>query len=175
MNSTVLIALVAHFGTLSLLAFGGVGALTPEIHRVVVDQQHWMTAREFVDYFAIAQATPGPNALLVTLIGWHVAGIVGAVVATLAISLPGAIFTWIVAGIWQHFRHHPMRQRIQLGLAPLTVGLVCCTAWVLIGLADHNAIGVALTMGSAVISWRSKLNPLWLLAFGAALGAAGFV
>jgi chromate transporter len=60
-------------------------------------------------------------------------------------------------------------------LAPLTVGLVCCTAWVMIGLADHNATGAALTVGCAVVSWRSKLNPLWLLAFGAALGVAGFV
>jgi chromate transporter len=175
MNATVLIALVAHFGALSLLAFGGAGALTPEIHRVVVDQQHWMTAREFVDYFAIAQAAPGPNVLFITLIGWHVAGVVGAVAATLAMCVPGALFTWVVAGLWQRFRDHPMRQRIQLGLAPLTVGLVCCTAWVLISLADHNAAGIALTVGSALVSWRSKLNPLWLLAFGAALGAAGWV
>lgn len=175
MSPTVLIALVAHFGALSLIAFGGVGALTPEIHRVVVDQQQWMTAREFVDYFAIAQAAPGPNVLLVTLIGWHVAGLVGALAATLAMSLPGAVFTWIVSGLWQRFRDHPMRRRIQLGLAPLTVGLVSCTAWVLINLADHNVVAALLTAGAALASWKTRLNPLWLLAFGALVGALGFV
>ena len=54
--SPALIALVIHFGLLSLLAFGGAGALTPEIHRVVVDQQGWLTERQFLDYFAIHRA-----------------------------------------------------------------------------------------------------------------------
>ena len=173
--NTALIALVVHFGLLSLLAFGGAGALTPEIHRVVVDQQGWLTERQFLDYFAIAQAAPGPNVLFVTLIGWHVAGVIGALAATLAMCLPGAAFTWVIAGLWQRFRDHPLRFRIQQGLAPLTVGLVCCTAWVMIRLADHNAVAGLLTVSAAGIAWRTRFNPLWLLAVGAALGAAGYV
>lgn len=173
--SPALLLLVVHFGLLSLLAFGGASALAPEIHRVVVDQQGWLTERQFVDYFAIAQAAPGPNVLFVTLIGWHVAGVVGAVAATLAMCLPGAACTWIVAALWQRFRDHPLRRRIQRGLAPLTVGLVSCTAWVLIRLADHGAVAGLLTATAALVSWRSRFNPLWLLALGAVLGAAGFV
>ncbi|RTL54404.1 MAG: chromate transporter [Rhodocyclaceae bacterium] len=173
--SPALIALTIHFSLLSLLAFGGAGALTPEIHRVVVEQQGWLTQREFVDYFAIAQAAPGPNVLFITLIGWHVAGVVGALAATLAMCLPGAAFTWIIAGLWQRFRDHPLRQRIQQGIAPLTVGLVCCTAWVMIRLADHQATAYLLTATTALLSWRTRLNPLWLLAAGALLGALGYV
>ncbi|GAB2180220.1 chromate transporter [Denitratisoma sp. agr-D3] len=173
--SPALLALVIHFGLLSLLAFGGAGALTPEIHRVVVEQQGWLTERQFVDYFAIAQAAPGPNVLFITLIGWHVAGVGGALAATLAMSLPGAAFTWVIASLWQRFRDHPLRQRIQQGIAPLTVGLVCCTAWVMIRLADHNAVAGLLTVAAALISWRSRLNPLWLLAGGALLGVLGYV
>ena len=171
----VLLALVLHFGLLSLLAFGGAGALTPEIHRVVVEQQGWLTERQFVDYFAIAQAAPGPNVLFITLIGWHVAGVVGALAATLAMCLPGAAFTWVIAGLWQRFRDHPLRQRIQQGIAPLTVGLVCCTAWVMIRLADHHWLAGGLTLAAALVSWRTRFNPLWLLAAGAVLGAAGYV
>lgn len=173
--SPALIALTIHFGLLSLLAFGGAGALTPEIHRVVVEQQGWLTQREFVDYFAIAQAAPGPNVLFITLIGWHVAGVVGALAATLAMCLPGAAFTWVIAGLWQRFRDHPLRQRIQQGIAPLTVGLVCCTAWVMIRLADHQTTAYLLTATTALLSWRTRLNPLWLLAAGALLGALGYV
>jgi len=82
MTPALLLALAANFALLSLLAFGGIGAVTPEIHRVAVEQLHWLSEREFVDYFAIAQGAPGPNVLFVTLIGWHVAGIAGALVAT---------------------------------------------------------------------------------------------
>lgn len=175
MNLDDLWSLAVHFASISLLAFGGVGALTPEIYRMVVDQQQWMSGRVFVDLFAIAQGAPGPNVLIITLIGWWVAGIPGAVVATLAMSLPGSVLTYYVSRLWQRFRHHPLRKRIQLAIAPLTVGLVSCTAWVLIRLADHHLIGYGLSAASALIALRTRLNPLWLLATGACLGASGLL
>ncbi len=171
--SPVLLGLALQFALLSLLAFGGVGAVTPEIHRVAVDQLHWLSEREFVDYFAIAQGAPGPNVLFVTLIGWHVAGITGAIIATLAMSLPGAALTYGVSRLWIVYRDRPWRHRIQRGIAPVTVGLVCCTAWIMAGLADHSPTRAALTVASAALALRSRLNPLWLLAGGALLGAAG--
>jgi len=175
MSASLLLALAANFALLSLLAFGGIGAVTPEIHRVAVEQLHWLSEREFVDYFAIAQGAPGPNVLFVTLIGWHVAGVAGALVATLAMSLPGAVLTYAVGRLWTAFRDRPWRHRIQRGIAPLTVGLVGCTAWIMAGLADRTAAGAALTLASALIALRSRVNPLWLLAGGALLGAAGWL
>ena len=175
MHPEALCSLATHFASISLLAFGGVGALTPEIHRMVVDQQEWMDGRVFVDLFAIAQGAPGPNVLFITLIGWWVAGVPGAIVATLALSLPGSILTYFVARLWLRFRDHPVRRRIQAAIVPLAVGLVCCTAWVLIGLADTHGIAYALTATSALLALRGKFDPLWLLAAGAALGAAGLL
>ncbi|MGL4261626.1 MAG: chromate transporter, partial [Afipia sp.] len=87
------------FGLMSLLAIGGANSTIPEMHRVAVDVQHWMTNSQFADMFAIAQLSPGPNVLIVTLIGYHVAGIAGALVATFAMCGPSAVFAYFVSNM----------------------------------------------------------------------------
>ena len=72
-----LFTLLWTFGMLSLFAVGGALSAIPEMHRVAVDVNHWMSDRQFADMVAIAQLSPGPNVLVVTLIGFHVAGAVG--------------------------------------------------------------------------------------------------
>ena len=69
--------LAVQFAIMSLLALGGANAVVPEIHRQAVELRGWMTERQFADMFAISQAAPGPNVMIVTLVGYHVAGIVG--------------------------------------------------------------------------------------------------
>ena len=176
MTPGVLLTLVAHFAGLSLIAFGGASAVVPEMQRLVVEQQHWMTAREFTDLFAIAQAAPGPNMMIVTLVGWHVAGLAGAVLATAAFCAPGALLAWTTMRLWQRFRDSPWRSRIQRGLVPVTVGLVASTAWLLANsAAGKHGVGVAIAIATALAAWRSTINPLWLLAAGALLGLTGLV
>ena len=70
--------LFLEFALLSFVAFGGATALLPEMHRVVVENHHWLDDTTFTHLYAIAQAAPGPNVLVVTLIGWKVAGLAGA-------------------------------------------------------------------------------------------------
>lgn len=176
MSSPVLLTLIFHFAGLSLVAFGGASAVVPEMHRLVVEQQHWMTAQEFTDLFAIAQAAPGPNMMIVTLVGWHVAGLSGALLATVAFIAPGAILTYAMVHVWQNLRASPWRERIQNGLLPVTVGLVSSTAWLLAsGAAGRHGMGIAIALTVAIAAWRSRLNPLWLLAAGALLGTSGLV
>ena len=69
----------------------------PEMHRVAVDVHHWMTDKQFADMFAISQLSPGPNVLIVTLIGYSVAGVAGALVATLAMCGPTAVVAYYVS------------------------------------------------------------------------------
>ena len=69
---------------MSLFAIGGANGAIPEMHRLVVETRGWMTDRQFADMFALAQVTPGPNVIIVALIGYHVAGIGGALVTTRA-------------------------------------------------------------------------------------------
>lgn len=171
-----LLMLVAHFAGLSLIAFGGASAVVPEMHRLVVEQQHWMTASQFTDLFAIAQAAPGPNMMIVTLVGWHVAGLAGAILATAAFCAPGAILALSVMRIWHGLRDSPWRARIQGGLLPVTIGLVASTAWLLAeGNAAGHGIRMAVAVASAVVAWRSTFNPLCLLLVGAALGGLGLL
>ncbi len=174
--SHILLTLIAHFAGLSLIAFGGASAVVPEMHRLVVEQRHWMSAQQFTDLFAIAQAAPGPNMMIVTLVGWHVAGIAGAILSTLAFCAPGAMLAYVTVRLWYRFRDSPWRKRIQDGLVPVTVGLVASTAWLLAhSAAGNHGFGIIIAMAAAIAAWRSKLNPLWMLATGATLGLTGMV
>jgi chromate transporter len=87
-DSDILTTIAVQFAIMSFLALGGANAVAPEIHRLTVEVHGWIDDRQFADMFAISQAAPGPNVMIVTLIGFHVAGFWGAVVATLAMCGP---------------------------------------------------------------------------------------
>jgi chromate transporter len=171
MNPTVALALL--FGQLSLLAFGGANSILPDLQRQVVGQG-WMSGHEFAALFALAQAAPGPNMMVVSLIGWRVAGLSGALVSTIAIAGPTSVLTYLTAGAWFRLRDRPWRKAIQAGLLPVTVGLVMASA--------------ALITASTILGWQTgiiaaavaglvyftKFHPLPILAGAAALGALGF-
>ncbi len=170
--SHTLTVLAAVFAELSLLAVGGANALLPEMQRQAA-QHGWMTPAEFAALFALAQAAPGPNMLVVALVGWHVAGLAGALVATLAFIAPAGLLTYTVAGLWQRFREADWRVAIQAGLTPVTVGLVMGAA-VLLCRASITGVGTFLVvLAAAAALLVTRLHPLWMLAAGAALGAAG--
>ncbi|TMH38217.1 MAG: chromate transporter [Betaproteobacteria bacterium] len=169
----VLIELVEQFGLLSFLAIGGVNALIPEIHRRVVDVYQWMSNAEFAQAFAISQASPGPNMLIVSVIGWKVYGFLGALVATLAICAPSSVLTFAIAHVWDRFRDAPLRAAIQRGLAPVTVGLVLASGYVLARTADETLPAYAITAATAALALITRVHPLWFLITAAALGAFG--
>ncbi|MBS7539635.1 chromate transporter [Ancylobacter lacus] len=164
-------ALAAHFLTVSLLAVGGANAVLPEMHRQVVEQAGWMTDAQFSQTFAIAQAAPGPNVMVVTLIGWHVAGLVGALVATAAMCAPTCVLAYLVGGVWHRFRAARWRRVMQAALVPMTIGLIAASGVVLAQGAARGPGTLALTMASAAVLFFTRLSPLWVLAAGAALGA----
>ena len=176
MISPALVELTAQFLLLSMLSIGGANAIIPEIHRRVVDVQHWMTDADFAQLFALSQAAPGPNVLIVSLIGWKVAGVIGGVVAMLAMSGPSSLLTYGVAHAWERFRDAPWRVAIQRGLAPVTVGLILASGYVLTRTADQSSwVAYALTGVTLVVSLTSRLHPLWLLGAAGIVGAMGWV
>jgi chromate transporter len=170
MNLSLLIDLAQQFSLLSFLAIGGVNALIPELHRRVVENAHWLNDAEFAQAFAIAQAAPGPNMLIVSLIGWKVHGILGALVCTIAIYAPSSALTFAVAHAWDRFRDAPLRKAIQHGLAPVTVGLVLSSGFILARTVDHSALAGGLTVATVALALATRLHPLWMLAAGAAIG-----
>ena len=173
--TSALTELAEQFSALSFLAIGGVNALIPEIHRRVVEVEHWMTDADFAQAFAIAQAAPGPNMLIVSVIGWKVAGVLGALVATAAICVPSSVLTFAIAHVWDRFRDAPLRAAIQHGLAPVTVGLVLASGYILARTTDQTWVALAITAATVAMTLGTRWHPLLLLGVGGALGVAGFV
>lgn len=172
---SLLADLFVQFALLSFVAFGGATALLPELYRVVVENRHWIDPATFSHLYAIAQAAPGPNVLVVTLIGWEVAGLAGALVATLAICLPMSVVVYLVYGHWEAFRAARWRQAVQIGVAPLAVGLIFSGALLVGQSAGLGWAGWGFVLAVAGFSVRTKYHPLWCIAAGAVLGFAGFV
>lgn len=168
-----LVSLAAIFSQLSLLAFGGGNTILPEMQRQVVDIHHWMSAQEFSAMFALAQAAPGPNMMVVTLVGWHVAGWPGVLVVTLAKFGPSSILTGLVLHLWQRFKDASWRRTVQAGLVPMTVGLVAASAALITEASAHTWSLAAITAGCALVTFTTKVHPLWVLAAGALLGLSG--
>jgi chromate transporter len=170
---TMIIAIILQFGLLSLLAFGGANAILPELHRIVVESNHWMSSVEFTRMFAIAQATPGPNVIIVTLIGWQMAGFAGAVAATLAICGPSGILIFIFMHYWKKVSGSPWRNIVQVGIAPLAVGLVLASGIIIAHSANETPWAYVLTGLTMLINMIFRFNPIWLIAAGALLGLSG--
>ena len=179
-------SLFLHFVSLSLLAIGGAITTAPDMHRFLVDQQHWLTDAQFNASIAIAQAAPGPNVLFVALLGWNVGlnagsiltGLLGIFVSMLGILMPSTSLTYLAAQ-WGH-RNRELRavRAFKQGMAPIVVALLIATGWIL---AQSNGPELKnwpiwlVTALTALIVWRSKIHLLWLLGAGALLGWFGLV
>lgn len=168
-----LLALAVQFAILSLLAVGGAMAVVPEMHRQAVEVHQWMTERQFADLFAIAQAAPGPNIIVVTLIGFQAAGIAGALTATAAMCGPACVLTFYVARVFDRFRHARWRIVIQAGLVPVSVGLFAAGAFIIARAADTGLATLAITLVTAAVTYFTRFNPLWLFAAAGVLGYLG--
>lgn len=166
----ILADLALTFGVLSLVAFGGMPSVMPEMQRLVVDVKGWTTPAQFIQLFAIAQAAPGPNVLIVSLVGWRAAGLPGAIVALLAVCAPAAVLAWWIADLWERFKESPWRRAFQKAIAPLVVGLTLSGGYVLCTPATPDWRLWLIAGASAVAMLALKVNPLWLLAAGGAAG-----
>ncbi|MFN4325706.1 MAG: chromate transporter [Azonexus sp.] len=171
----IVVQLFIDFALLSFVAFGGATALLPEMHRVVVENHHWLDDTTFTHLYAIAQAAPGPNVLVVTLIGWKVAGLAGALAATTAMCLPMSIVIYLVIDRWEGFAGKRWQRAISLGVSPLAVGLIFSGATLIAQAADFGGAAWLLVVATVIASLRLKLHPLWFIAVGAGLGLAGLV
>src|SRR3981189_1595501 len=174
-DSNPILTLGWTFGLMSLFAVGGANAAIPEMHRIAVDVQHWLTDKQFADIYAIAQLSPGPNVLIVTLIGYSVAGIAGALAATLAMCAPTAVLAYYVS----HFLGRPSHSRwpgiMQAALVPLSIGLMGASGLILALTSDRTWTAGLMTAATAVLAFATRLNPLWMLLAGGCLGFAGVI
>lgn len=166
-----MLELAFYFALLSLISVGGIPSVMPEMQRIVVDVQSWMTAADYTQAFAIAQAAPGPNVLVTAVVGWKVFGFAGAFVALGAFCAPAAALAYYIGGFWDRMRDAPWRKTFQRALVPVTVGFIVSGGWVLATPHGLDWKSVVIAGTAAAVSYFSKLNPLWLLAAGGIAGA----
>lgn len=179
LSAAELLGLFGHFLVLSLLSVGGAITTAPDMHRYVVAEHHWITDTQFTSSIAIAQAAPGPNVLFVAVMGWNIAGPVGALATMAGILLPAAVLS-LTAGRWGTQRRNTRGVRAFTGgLAPMTIGLLLATGWVLaepfLRTPEHRLGAVALIAVTVALMHRTRISPMWLVGLGAVVGALGWV
>lgn len=186
--------MLGHFLALSLMAVGGAIATAPDLHRYLVEQQHWLSESQFSDSMALAQAAPGPNLLFIPLMGWNVGinsagamasgatawawGLLGVVTSLLGMLLPSTTLA-LAAARWSHQNREQLGVRaFKAGMAPVVVGLLGSTGWILAHAQDggrNNWPLWLLSAAGALLVWRTRIHLLWLLAAGGLLGWVGLV
>lgn len=175
MDRTELSALFLHFLALWFVAIGGPTTILPDIHRYVVEVNHWMTSTQFAEIYTLARVAPGPNVMYVTLIGWHLAGLAGAAATTLPLLVPAATLTVVVGHLNERYPNAPIGRAIRRGLTPLTIGLTFASGSILMSAVNHDWRGYLLTLFTVAVVLCKPWNPLWLLAVGALAGILGLV
>lgn len=169
MSEFRLLGLIVVFAPLSLMSFGGGQAIIADMQHQVVDVQHWMTGPEFVDIFALSRAAPGPSTLIAALIGWHVAGLWGAIVATLAIYVPSSIVVYGAVRWWHASKDSPWRGALERGLAPVAVGLIFAGALTVLEAADADALQIITTAIATGLLMYTRINIYTIMAAAAGL------
>lgn len=179
------LSLFVHFLMLSLMQFGGAISVSADMQRFLVEDKGWLAQSQFSDAIALAQAAPGPNVLFVALMGWHLGmntGSLGAALGGVALTmagilLPSSILNYHIAQ-WGH-RNRELRavRAFRLGMAPIVIGMLLATSWLLAGAGSSKSSWPAwlLALLSCLLIWRTRLHLLWMLGAGALLGALGFV
>jgi chromate transporter len=175
MKPGTLFHLMAVFGALSVLSIGGGNTILPQMHLDAVKQFHWIDDSQFADLFAISQAAPGPSILIVTLIGYAAAGVLGALVATVAMIVPAGALVYFTARFWNAAKDAQWRRAVEKGFAPLTVGLVLASGVIVAKSADHGYREWALTAVATVVFTCTKTNPLIVVGIAGVIGWLGWV
>ena len=168
-----LLAIFGHFLLLSMMAIGGAITTAPDMQRFVVGERSWLTDAQFTASVALAQSAPGPNLLFVAVVGWNVAGLAGVLATMTGILLPSTTLA-LAATRWGAARRESLGVRaFTAGLAPLTLGLLMSTGWVLTEPARHHPGAIVLVLATVLFMLRTKLSPMWMVGAGAVVGAFG--
>lgn len=169
MKDGVLVTLATTLAGLSVAAVGGANALTPALREVVVQQRSWMTDEVFGQLFALSQASPGPNVLMASAVGWKVAGLAGLAVSTVAILLPSSLIALALGRLVEKQGERPWLKALRSALAPMAIGLLLASGLVMARSQNHSQIEWIFTLGAAILAMR-RLNPALILSLAAAAG-----
>ena len=167
---TSVLQLLGVFSLLSICAVGGGTAVLPEMKAYTVTQFHWLTEEQFGQIYSLGQLAPGPNMLMVSVIGYRVAGLLGAAAAIVGFFLPACLLMYFVGRIWDRFADSPWKLAIQNGLAPVTIGLMLAGTLVLARAVILGPATAAIAVVVTLILLRVHINPALLIFGGGVVG-----
>lgn len=171
MSAPALLALFAHFLSLSVFATGGGMALASDMHRYVVDEHGYLTHTQFINSIALAQAAPGPNILFVTVMGWQMAGLPGALATTLGMSLPAMVFPVLISRANRMAQFNRLIRALQRGLGPIALGLMASTCFLLMRETPGPWLGLACIAASVAVLTLTRTPPVAVILAAGVLGA----
>ena len=172
MSFALLIQIARVFAILSLVSVGGANAVLPEIRRQVVLVHGWMSDAAFANLFAISNAAPGPNIILVSLIGWQLAGLAGLLVATLAIMIPSSALAFIAGRAIKRWSDRRWIQLLKEGLVPVALGLILASGISMMRTAAQDELTVVIGLATAGFVVFSGRNPLWAITLATGVNIA---
>jgi chromate transporter len=167
-------ALARVFGYLSLLTVGGGMAAFPALTNLTVNVHHWLTMRQLIHFYSVGQMAPGPNMMMIVSVGEKVAGLLGALVVVVAFFLPTALLCFVVGRLWIRLVNWPWRRSIELGLAPVSIGLFLAGCLILGKGAVTGWVDLIVCAVVFTVILRTKINPAFLILGGAVVGVVAF-
>ena len=156
------VQLALTFALLSILAVGGGTAVLPEMQTLLA-HQFGIDHTQFVHIYSMGQVAPGPNMLMVLVIGFQVAGLVGAGVVLLSFFLPSSILCFYVGRVWNRFGDSPWRRSIQNALEPISIGLMASGVFAVAKASVVSPITLALALITLYLILRTKINPVFVI------------
>ncbi len=163
MNWDVLLSMAENFAKVALVSVGGISIMIPEIHRQVVEVNVWMNNAQFASAFALSQVAPGPNILLMSLVGWRVAGWAGMLVATAATIIPTSMLSVLANRLENQLTHAKWYSVARKSLPPVVVGLIFSSAIVTAKATELETFGLIIVACVAAYFYFFKTNPLILI------------
>ena len=158
------------FFWLSLICVGGGLGVVPEMQRQSVDRFHWVSEREFIDGYALSQLTPGPNMLVVVFVGYRAHGVAGALLAGLAMFVPSALATAVIARHWASVRHLPWAGMVERAVLPVGIGLMGAGVYTLFRAGIHDGPTALVAVAAGVALWTRRVPPIAVVLAAGAIG-----
>ena len=170
------LTLTMRLALLSSISFGGFPTVLPDVRTFVVATHGWVTDQEFSNFFALAQAIPGPNMILMmSFVGWQVWGLPGAIASAFATFGPPCTMYFASYRLWVRFREARWQPIVRNGLVPVSIGLVIASGTVMVGASYTGWASLSISVAAIVLMLSTRINPIWMLLAGGTLGGVGLL
>lgn len=153
------------------MAVGGGTAVLPEMQTLLA-QQFAISHTQFVHIYSIGQVAPGPNMLMVLVIGFQLAGLIGAGTVLVSFFLPSSILCLYAGRVWVRFGESPWRRSIQNALEPISIGLMSSGVYAVAKASIISPVTLILAIITFICILKTKINPVFVI-LGS--GLAGFI